>query len=323
MRVHILAAFVFSMLFGLGCATTQTPCACKGNLKLHAEGHVPLGKLKVWPLSDGTLNLQGALFQGITSEEKLKILGVEKEETPLPTSLNVYLVESAKQRILIDAGCGAIPMGPNMGQLVSALAAKNITPESIHAVLLTHLHGDHFGGLLTQDMQQPRFPNATVWVNETELAFWAQTPTQHIPEAQREMFLQNQQAVQTLAKILGDKLKTFSSAETELFPGIKAVHAPGHTPGHTVFWVESKAKKLLVWGDLVHNILLQTAAPQAFPLFDAEPTTATATRLLWMEKAAKEGFWVAGMHLPHPGIGRLEKQTQGNFHFLPIPSAQK
>jgi len=322
MRIHILAAFVFSVVFGLGglgCATSpKTPCSCaKGALKLHPEGYVPLGALKVWPLSDGLLQLQGALFQGIASEEKLKILGVENETTPLPTSLNAYLVESAGQRILVDAGAGSI-WGPNTGKLASALAAKNMAPESIHAVLITHLHGDHCGGILTDDMQKRRFPNATVWVNETELAFWTQTPAEQIPEAQREAFLQGQEGVKQLTGLLGDQLKTFSNAEQELFPGIKALHAPGHTPGHTVFWLESKGKKLLIWGDFIHNIRLQTAAPRVFPVFDAEPTTAVATRLQWMEKAAKEGFWVAGMHLPHPGIGRLEKQAEGKFNFLPV-----
>jgi glyoxylase-like metal-dependent hydrolase (beta-lactamase superfamily II) len=315
-------SLALSLSLGLGCATTtassssSSSCTCKG--KLHAEGYLPLGKTKVWPLSDGELQLKPAWFQGVPPEEKLKALGVETEESALPTSLNAFLVESEEQRILIDAGLGAFPgMGPNMGQLTSALAARNMALESINAVLITHMHGDHVAGLLNDDMAKPRFPNATVWVHEAELAFWTQNP-ERIPEAQRADFVQGHEGAKLLVKTLGDKLKTFAEAEQVLFPGVKALHAPGHTPGHAVFMLESEGKKLLVWGDLIHNIRLQTAFPKAYPFFDAEPTAAVATRLHWMEKAASEGFWVAGMHLPYPGIGRLEKQTGESFGFVPI-----
>lgn len=324
MRTHLLAAFALFALFSFGCASTPSKasasCACKGGLKLLPEGHVPVGKLKVWPLEDTQLQLKPALFMGLPSEEKLKILGVDSEEAALQTSLNAFLVESDGLRVLIDAGVGSI-WGPNGGRLASALAAKNMAAESVNAVLITHLHGDHFGGVLADDMKTLRFPNATVWVNETELAFWTQNPEKilpQIPEAQRESFVQGHEGAKLFAQMLGDKLKTFSSAEQVLFPGITAVHAPGHTPGHTVFRVESEGKRLLVWGDLAHNIRLQTAVPTAFPVFDFEPAVAVATRLGWMEKAAAENLWVAGMHLPFPGIGRFEKLEGQGFRFLPL-----
>jgi len=312
MRFYLLATLALWVV-GLGCASTQ---GTRTALTLLPDGHVPVGALKVWPLLDGQVQLQPSVFQGLPSEEKLKILGVETEESPLDTSLNAFLVESAKQQILIDAGAGKV-WAPELGQLALKLASKNKTPESIHAVLLTHLHADHFGGLLTDDLQGLRFPNATVWVNEAELAFWLGS-AEHIPQAQREGFVQTQEGIKLLTALLGDKLKTFDAQTQELFPGVKAVHAPGHTPGHTVFVVESKGKKLEVWGDLMHNLRLQAAFPGAFPVFDVDAPAAVATRLQWMEKAAQNGCWVSGMHLPFPGIGRFEKQADGTFGFVPI-----
>jgi len=338
MHTRTLKAFAFSTFVllaavGLGCATPKAsvadtdkascpsctkpcakPCAkpCKKALSLLPEGHVALGSLKVWPLSDGQLQLQPALFLGVPSEEKLKLLGVETEESPLYTPLNVFLVESAERRILIDAGTGTF-WGESSGQLASALQANNMALESINAVLLTHLHGDHFGGLLTEDMQSPRFPNATVWVHEAELAFWT-GHAQPVPEA----FAPMQEGVQRLVSVLGDKLKTFSQAKHELFPGIHAMHAPGHTPGHTLFMLASEGKKLLVTGDLIPNMRLHTVHPQAHFFFDVEPQTAATLRLQWMEKAAQKGLWLASSHAPAPGIGRLEKQTDNTFTFVPI-----
>jgi glyoxylase-like metal-dependent hydrolase (beta-lactamase superfamily II) len=318
----LLATLALFAVVGLGCATTKAapatsaaPCACCA-VQILPEGYAPFGQTKVWPLPDGQLQLKPALFQGLPVEEKLRILEMETEEGDLPTSLNAFLVESEGHRILIDAGAGSL-WGPSVGQLASAMAAKGIAPESIHAVLLTHLHGDHFGGLLTDDAPGLRFPNATVWLHEAELAFWTQSPDV-APAEHREAFAQTHAGVKRLVGALGDKLKTFGAAEQVLFPGVKAVHAPGHTPGHSVFLVESEGKTLLVWGDLVHNIRLQTAVPTAFPVFDVEPPTAVATRLQWMEKAVEEGLWVAGMHLPHPGIGRLRKQDDGTFRFIPM-----
>jgi len=280
---------------------------------------MPLGQAKVWPLSDGEVQLKPSLFQGLPAEEKLKILALEVEEDDLPTSVNVYFVELGEHRILIDAGCGAFMrfMGPNTGLLASALAAKNIAPESIDTVLLTHLHGDHFGGLIQEDGGL-LLPNATVWVHETELGFWTSPQLVNSrPEGERESFAELQKGVMLFVSTLGKKLQTFSSGQT-VVPGIQAIHAPGHTPGHSVFMLESEGQQLLVWGDLMHNLQMQTAHPKVYFLFDSHPDMAVATRLQWMGKAAKEGFWIAGMHLPHPGIGRLQKQAGEKFHFLPV-----
>jgi len=290
---------------------------CASETKLHADGHMPLGKTKVWPFLDGELPMTPALVQGISSEEKLKILGLEAEEEVFMTPVNVYLIEWGERRILIDAGCDAF-MGPSAGKLASALKAKGFEPASIDTVLITHMHGDHFGGLIALQEMRLRFPQATVWFHETELAFWANPQLLELcPEAQKTDCRQIQEGLQLLSVSLGEKLKTFSSGQN-LLAGIYAIHTPGHTPGHTAFMLESDGEKLLFIGDLIFNLPLQTAFPRAYAVFDFDASTAIHTRLQWMEKAAKEGFWIAGAHLPHPGIGRLEKQSNEKFSFIPI-----
>ncbi|MCL2179072.1 MAG: MBL fold metallo-hydrolase [Proteobacteria bacterium] len=314
MRMKMLSAFVLCFSLSLACVT---PAAKTIELsQLLPEGHMSLGEGKIWPFLDGEVQLKPVLFQGISAEEKLKVLALEVEEDDLPTSVNVYFVEWGGRRILVDAGCGNF-MGPGTGQLASVLAAKGIAPESIDTVLLTHLHGDHFGGLITEG-EGARFPKATVWVHETDFSFWTSPRLVNSrPEEERAGYAEQQHGVRLLLRTLGDRLKTFNSDQT-ILPGVQAIHAPGHTPGHTVFMFESEGKKLLVWGDLMHNLRLQTARPNVHILFDSNPGVAVATRLHWMEKAAKEGFWVAGMHLPYPGIGRFEKREGASFNFLPI-----
>ncbi|MCL2012483.1 MAG: MBL fold metallo-hydrolase, partial [Cystobacterineae bacterium] len=187
-------------------------------------------------------------------------------------------------------------------------------------VLLTHAHVDHMGGIfmeLTEGMK-PRFPNATVWVHETELAFWTSPGLMEMcPEAQKNECAQIQQGVQLLRALLGDTLKTFSSGQ-ELLPGIQALHTPGHTAGHTAFLLSSEGQKMLFVGDMVLNVQLQTAFPRVSIAFDADAPMGIETRLEWMEKAAHEKLWIAGSHFPFPGIGQLEKQSTEKYAFIPI-----
>ena len=310
MSKKTLVAFAFSAVW-IGCAATHGPIDSTSAMKLQAEGTVLVGQAKVWPLSDGETSLKPALFQGIASEEKLKILDVKSEDTVLPTSVNAYYIEWDDRRILVDSGRGSVSgSGPNSGKLAAALAEKSIAPESIQAVLITHLHSDHFGGLVAGGPDDKNrklfFPNATVWVHEAELAYWTGDPAL-VPEGNRQAFTYTHEGVKALVGVAGDKLQTFRS-DQEIFSGIRAMHTPGHTPGHTAFMLESNGAKLVIWGDLMHSIRLQTVSPRAHFFYDSDPDVAVATRLTWMEKAAKENLWIAGMHLPFPGIVRLEKQ---------------
>ena len=96
-------------------------------------------------------------------------------------------------------------------------------------------------------------------------------------------------------------------------PGVVAVNAPGHSPGHMAFLVEGR---LLIWGDLVHHPL-QFRRPEVTWKFDEDPQEARTTRAGLFDRVLAEGWLVAGAHLPHPGIGRLERQGAA-FAFHPV-----
>jgi glyoxylase-like metal-dependent hydrolase (beta-lactamase superfamily II) len=96
-------------------------------------------------------------------------------------------------------------------------------------------------------------------------------------------------------------------------PGVVAVNAPGHSPGHMAFLVEGR---LLIWGDLVHHPV-QFAQPQVTWKFDEDPDQARATRAELFERVIAEGWLVAGAHLPHPGVGRMERDGEA-YAFHPV-----
>jgi glyoxylase-like metal-dependent hydrolase (beta-lactamase superfamily II) len=101
--------------------------------------------------------------------------------------------------------------------------------------------------------------------------------------------------------------------DTEVVPGIKSVAAIGHTPGHTLFLLESEGEKMLFWADLTHAAALQFPRPDFNAQFDMNPEESAKTRVFFMEKAATEKLTIAGAHLPFPGIGKVEKNDEGGY----------
>jgi glyoxylase-like metal-dependent hydrolase (beta-lactamase superfamily II) len=104
--------------------------------------------------------------------------------------------------------------------------------------------------------------------------------------------------------------------DTDLVPGVKAHAAYGHTPGHSIYVVESKGQKLVLWGDLMHVAALQFPDPSITIKFDSDSKAAMAARKKAFADAAKGGYWVAAAHLPFPGLGHLESAAKG-YAFLP------
>ena len=105
--------------------------------------------------------------------------------------------------------------------------------------------------------------------------------------------------------------------DTPLVPGVKAVAARGHTAGHSVYVVESKGQKLVLWGDLMHFAAVQFPRPQVTIAFDTDSKAAMAQRKKAFAQAAKEGYYVGAAHLPFPGLGHLRNEGKG-YAFVPV-----
>ena len=99
--------------------------------------------------------------------------------------------------------------------------------------------------------------------------------------------------------------------DVELVPGIRSVVTPGHTPGHTLYMVESGGEKLLLWGDLMHAAAAQFPDPSVSLRFDMDSAAASEQRKKVFADAAEHRYWVAGAHLPFPGIGHLRMNGSG------------
>jgi len=258
---------------------------------------IKVGAYEVTALSDGTMLMPvDQLLQGAKAGEVAAAFKSNFETLPAETSMNCYLINTGSKLILVDAGGGDVFRPAGLGQLMVNLNAAGYKPEQIDAILLTHCHADHVGGLIINGRMA--FPKAKVYMHQADFDLLFSPSGKPFRE-----YFTNEIAVMMPYKNAG-KIKTFNS-QTELFPGITAIPAPGHTPGHTFYQVVSNNGKLLLWGDIVHAAEIQFANPALTIRFDSDAKAAQMQRVNIFAEAAKQEYLVGGAHISFPGFGHV------------------
>ena len=274
---------------------------------------MPLGKFEITALSDGTIPAPVVhLLHNIRPAREKALLDHAYLTSPVETSVNGFLVNTGSKLVLIDAGAAGL-FGPTLGKLVANLKASGYTPEQVDEIYLTHLHGDHAGGITTADGKAV-FANAVVRANARDADYWlSQKNRDAAPADMKDLFKGTMTSIKPYADV--GRFKPFKGA-TELVPGISAIPAYGHTPGHTIYAVESEGQKLVFWGDLMHVAAVQFPQPTAtWTEFDSK--LALRERLKLFADAAQEGYYVALAHVAFPGIGRLRAEGSG-YVWVPV-----
>lgn len=192
----------------------------------------------------------------------------------IPSSVSVMLMEKDGQQCLFDAG-----NGNDDSRLLPRMKELGFSASDIDVIFITHLHGDHIGGLVKDG--QPVFPQAKLYIPSVELDAWTKSP---------ESTPQN---VKAMMEAYGEKLVKYT-LEDSLPVGVKAIAAYGHTLGHTIYRIDNK----LIVGDIMHGVALQMEHPEFCARFDMDKEQAIASRKAIMEMAKKEGLTMYGMHFP-------------------------
>jgi glyoxylase-like metal-dependent hydrolase (beta-lactamase superfamily II) len=263
-----------------------------------------IGSFEVTALNDGALEIDLSLYDKADPAQAQALLRASHRPPKIPTAVNAYAVNTGNALILVDTGT-ASAMGPGLGKLPRALAAASLDPASVDIVFLTHMHPDHANGLIDA-AGNAAFPNAELVVADQEYAFWHDDAAMNqAPGDFKPFFLGARNAVKPYAS------RTRQIRGGEVAPGLTAVPAHGHTPGHSMLRVSSGHAGLLIWGDLVHTAALQFARPEWAFAFDADPAQAIATRRAVLDQAASDRVMVAGIHLDFPGIGHVSRAQSG------------
>ena len=273
-----------------------------------------LGDFEVTALLDGTMKLPVLKLLTNAKPEQLAAAlkrGYLKEQ--VETSVNAYLVNTGSKLVLIDTGAGGL-FGSN-SVLLDNLRAAGYKPEQVDEVYITHMHGDHVGGVMAAGARA--FPNAVLRIDQADTDFWlSEAAMNRAPAEARDFFKMAMAAVNPY--IEAGKLKTFEGA-TELVPGVHAIPAYGHTPGHTIYRVESKGQTLVLWGDLMHVAAVQFENPGVTIRFDTDSKRAAAQRRQAYAEAAKKGWLVGVSHVSFPGLGHLRPAAGGKgYTWVPV-----
>ncbi|WP_417642920.1 MBL fold metallo-hydrolase [Enterobacter kobei] len=271
-----------------------------------------LGKLRITAVSDGTVTVPLDTLLTHVSPEKLREAMARDALTPqAETSINAYVIDDGKKRVLVDTGAGEL-FGRNGGHLLTNLAAAGYPAETIDTVLLTHIHADHSGGVSRAG--KPAFPKAEVFVDKRDVDFWLNPANVNRVEAsQAHTFAESERTLRPV--ITAGRLKTFLAPAT-LPGGIRAESTAGHTPGSVLYRVESEGQTLVLWGDIIHAKAVQMPDPDVAIHFDVNQQQAVSTRERILRQAADQGYWVAAAHISFPGLGHVQRDGQG-YRWVP------
>lgn len=299
--MKLLSALAFAGLLLTHAATADTQVQAPGYYRM------PLGKFVITAVSDGTVTIPLDKLLTHISPQELKQRVAQEAMTPqAETSINTFVIDTGKQRVLVDTGAGPL-FGKAGGHLLENLRAAGYPAETLDAVLLTHIHGDHSGGVSLNG--KPAFPNALVYVDKKDVDFWLNTANLSKVEAsQRHTFKESADSLNPV--IAADKLRIFT-APLRVLDGIQALPAPGHTPGSVVYRVESEGQTLVLWGDIIHAKAVQMPDPEVAIHFDVNQQQAVQTRERILAQVAREGDWVAAAHISFPGLGHVKVEGNG------------
>jgi glyoxylase-like metal-dependent hydrolase (beta-lactamase superfamily II) len=273
-----------------------------------------LGDLEATVISDGPLSPGplAKIYADAPKEELEKLLAAHFASPDAAFEQNAIVVNTGDRLVLIDTGVGtAKPFGPNSGRMLQNMAAAGIDPKTIDAVILTHAHPDHCWGCLAAD-DAPNYPNAQVYMAEADYNFWTDEGKLNNPQI-KGMVAGTRKALTPLRERM-----SFVKDGADVVPGIKALHTPGHTVGHTSYVVSSGNQSLLVGGDVVHHPAVSMARPKYKFGFDTDPDQGVATRVKTLDMASSERMPMLAYHFPWPGIGHVSKEGDG-FRYHPAP----
>ena len=266
-----------------------------------------VGSIEVTALSDGIWEKahDPAFIKNASVDETKAALAAASLPTdfvPIPFTPN--LVKTGGQVVLIDTGTGGQTGGPKAGVFMKNLAAAGVDPASVNHIVISHFHPDHIFGLMTKAPENKVvFPNAVVHVPSVEYRFWMDPAgIEKLPEARRPLA----RRVQEMFPLMKDKVQVFEG-DKEVVPGIRAIAAPGHTPGHTAFHVSSGNDQLIVLGDVTNIPALFVKNPGWQAAFDQNAPTAEATRRKLLDRVVADKTMVTGYHFPFPAAGRIVK----------------
>ena len=289
------AVLPFATGLGLGLGPARAAAEMKGaSTPLHYR--FKLGAFEVTTLRAGMgpmENPQETFGLNATPEEFAEVSAAAF--VPADRSQNSFhptVVNTGTELVLFDTGV-------NAAGTLAALEDAGYTADQIDVVVITHMHGDHIGGLATDGTLT--FPNARYVTGAIENNHWAASGNENY---------------ERLITPIADQFTYLDDAGT-VASGITAMAAFGHTPGHFVYHLESEGQRLLLAADLANHAVWSIGRPDWEVRFDMDKAAAIETRKRVLGMLAADRVPFVAYHLPSPAVGYVEVDGDG-FRHVPV-----
>ena len=312
--------------FTLGLAAIVVPAFGRAQSPVQREAgfyRFKLGAFEIVTLNDCTIPYPTSTIVGLAPAQIDSGLAEWSLASPVGMTYSAFLVNTGTMVVLIDAGTGG-KMSDNPGfhgcdQMLINMRRAGYDPARVDEIYISHIGPDHVGGLTTGT--ERTFPNAIVRAADDEIGEYIDSARARAAidrasdrKAEQEWFDFQRSLFEPYRR--AGRVRTFTG-DVDLVPGVRALATHGHSPGHTSYIVASRGDTLIMTGDLLHWAAVQFAHPEASTVFDSDQQAAATQRKRVLEIAAKHGYWIAGSHLPFPGIGHV-KAANGRYYWVPL-----
>jgi glyoxylase-like metal-dependent hydrolase (beta-lactamase superfamily II) len=272
-----------------------------------------VGEFEVTVFQDGALKApkpENVVVNQPFSEVQKALEAAYLPKDQIVTVFTPFVVNTGKQLVLFDAGFNDNGP-PGVGALAGNMATAGIDPKAIDVVIITHFHPDHISGLRSKGGAAV-YPNAEIIVPGGEWTFWNDDGEMgKAAEVWKASFMHTRRVFGPIAKDV--KRVEFGK---EVVPGVTAVDARGHSPGHAAYLIAAGNAKLLYIGDTTNNPALFARNPDWHLWADMDKAMAVGARKRLLDMAANERMPIAGYHYPFPATGYIEKRGAG-YNFVP------
>lgn len=268
------------------------------------------GEFEITTINDGAFYLGGPfpIFGADQFPEDVEELAVANHLSPkrMEIGFSPVIINTGKEVVLFDTGNGD-RRSAGVGHLLRAMKIAGYTPDQVDVVVLSHFHADHIGGIMVGGKQA--FPNARYVTGETESNFWLH-PDQAGGSTDRTHKL-----AMSHVKPVAEKT-TFIKDGASVAAGITSIFAPGHTPGHMAFHIESAGRRIFLGADFCNHYVMSLQNPEWHVAFDMDKEQAGKTRRKLLDMLATEKIPFTSYHMPFPAVGYVEKKDEG-FVYVP------
>ena len=270
-----------------------------------------LGGFDIIQLRDGAAHMKGPQ-PPFATDQTAEIVAAHCKANHLPSdklenSFTCTMINTGNELILFDTGNGSGRQSAGAGFLLTAMAAAGYPPDQVDIVVTTHCHPDHFLGLMENG--KPAFPKARTVFGQREFDYWKKgddVPDWRVPT--REGFLK--------VCLPFAERSTFIKDGSTVAPGITAVEAFGHSPGHLAFNVESQGQRLFLWADVTNHHVMSLQRPDWVVHFDHDKAQGAATRVRVLDMVSRDKCLAIGFHMPFPAFGYVDKMSDG-YRWVP------